>query len=235
MNLLSHRELPDFIVRQLGLPLPGAGAQSAFAPELSYGRHHLPPPQDARRAAVLLLLYRHAGSWRLPLTLRSDTMATHAGQISLPGGEIETGETVEQAAMRELAEELQVGTDDVKLLGLLSEIYVFASNFAVTPCVAVSPSRPAFLPNRAEVANLLEPTLVELLDPHRRGEHQIERRGIHFRAPHIEYQGHRIWGATSMILAEFLALVDGAGTRDEAGSRDEAGTREQRPGIRNEL
>ena len=210
MNPLSHQDLRERMFQRLKRPLPGARAQTLFAPELSYGRHQLPPPQDARQAAVLLLLYPEQGSWRLPLTLRPDTLPTHAGQISFPGGEVEGGETVQQAALRELSEELQVGAADLELLGQLSEIYVFASNYVVTPCVALAPRRPQVHPNPAEVANLLEPTLVELLDPRRRGEHQIIRRGVCFQAPHIEYRGHRIWGATSMILAEFLAVVDQA-------------------------
>ena len=201
--------LPEFIQCQLTRPLPGAMAQSRFAPELCYGRHSSPPPRGARRAAVLVLLYLQAGRWRLALTVRPETLPTHPGQISLPGGEIETEESVEQAALRELTEELQVGTEGIRLLGRLSDIYVFASNFSVTPCVAVSSSRPRFVPNPAEVANLLEPTLVELFDPQRHGEHQVERGGVLFRAPHIEYQGHLIWGATSMILAELSALLDG--------------------------
>jgi 8-oxo-dGTP pyrophosphatase MutT (NUDIX family) len=134
-------------------------------------------------------------------------MRSHGGQVSLPGGLIEPGETVEQAALRECCEELGEAGVEVQMLGNLSQIYVFATNFVVTPCVAWSPTRPRFEPNSAEVANLLEPSLVELLNPDCRGSHLIERRGVRFRVPHIVYEGYEIWGATRVILAEFLHLV----------------------------
>ena len=207
MTMQLSPDLPQRLADRLTRPLPGATAHAEFAAELSYGRHELPAPHNARRAAVLVLLYLDQGNWKLPLTERPRTLATHAGQISLPGGEIEVGESVEEAALRELSEELQVPETGIALLGRLSTIYVFASNFVVTPCVATTSSRPPFRPQPSEVANLLEPTLVHLLAPDHRGWHSIERAGICFRAPHIEYHGHRIWGATSMILAELFALV----------------------------
>ncbi|HUG69179.1 MAG TPA: CoA pyrophosphatase [Pirellulaceae bacterium] len=146
-------------------------------------------------------------SWHLPLTVRPTAMSSHGGQVSLPGGLIEPGETIEQAALRECCEELGEAGAEVQILGSLSQIYVFATNFLVTPCVAWTPTRPRFEPNPAEVANLLEPSIVDLLNPDRRGSHMIERRGVRFRVPHVVYDQHEIWGATNVILAEFLHLV----------------------------
>jgi 8-oxo-dGTP pyrophosphatase MutT (NUDIX family) len=134
-------------------------------------------------------------------------MPSHAGQVSLPGGEREPGETIEEAALRECREELGETGADVEVLGRLSQVYVFASNYLVTPCVAWTSKRPDFRPNPAEVANLLEPTVVELLDPQRRGRHTIERRGVRFRAPHVMCDEHPIWGATNLILAELLTII----------------------------
>lgn len=200
-------DFPELLSRRLAQPLPGIARCSNFEPELAYGRHQGPSAHDARQAAVLLLLYPCEDTWRIPLTVRPVSMTAHGGQVSLPGGQIEPGETIEQAALRECCEELGEAGDDAEILGRLSPLYVFASNFQVTPCVAWSPRRPDFKPNAAEVANLLEPAVVELLNPERRGEHLINRRGVRFRVPHIRYGEYQIWGATSVILAEFLQAV----------------------------
>src|SRR4051794_3557641 len=91
------------LAERLQRPLPGAAAQSRFAPELSFGRHFSPPPADARQAAVIALLFPAAaasslaaatslsplGDRRLPLIMRPTHLEHHGGQIGLPGGMIE--------------------------------------------------------------------------------------------------------------------------------------------------
>ena len=207
MNTSFDAQLPDLLRQRLAGAPPGIAACTEFEPELCYGRHQGPPAHDARQAAVLLLLFPKQDAWHLPLTVRPAAMSAHGGQVSLPGGLIEPGETVEQAALRECCEELGEAGSKLQLLGNLSRIYVFASNFVVTPCVAWSPTRPRFEPNPAEVEKLLEPSLVDLQNPDRRGSHLIDRGGVQYRVPHIVYDQHEIWGATSVILAEFLQLV----------------------------
>ena len=78
-------------------PLPGRAMQETHAVEMSFGRHFGPPRFDARPAAVIVLLYRHAADasgLRLPLIVRPMESPYHAGQVSLPGGAVEVGETV---------------------------------------------------------------------------------------------------------------------------------------------
>jgi hypothetical protein len=97
-------------------------------------------------------------------------------------------------------------------VGQLTPVYVFVSSFEVTPLVAVSPQPLTFEPNPHEVAAVVELPLVELGDSARRGRHPIERRGLRFSVPHFAIAGQRVWGATSLILAEFVALLEsGAG------------------------
>jgi len=189
-------------------PLPGRAAQRRFEPSLCYGRHFGPPTIRARAAAVLLLLYPHEGQWHLPLTVRPATLVAHAGQISLPGGSVEPGETSPQAALRELNEELGVGAEEIELLGGLSPLYVFVTEFLVTPWVAVARRRPAFAPSSLEVAELLEVPLAHLLDPASQGRHARRQRGVELSAPHFVWGRHRIWGATGMILGELVALAE---------------------------
>ena len=203
----SNQPLPGLLTRRLAEPLPGRLGQRLFEPELSYGRHYSPPPDDARQAAVLVLLYPHHGQWHIPFTARPETMADHAGQVSFPGGMIEPGESSRQAALRELEEELGVGPDRIELLGRLSPLNLYVSNFAITPWVAALDHRPEMNPNPQEVAEVLEVPLAHLLDPVNVSRAPWSHGGIQFHAPYIGWHEHRIWGATSMMLGEFLTIV----------------------------
>ena len=135
-------------------------------------------------------------------------MVDHAGQVSLPGGLIESGEMSQQAALRELEEELGVAPLDIVVLGRLSSLYLFVSNFTVIPWVAATRMPETFVPNPREVAEVLEVPLAHLVDPAQTGRHQRQVNGLEFAAPHIAWGGHHIWGATSMILGEFIAILN---------------------------
>ena len=146
-------------------------------------------------------------AWYLPLTLRSRRLADHAGQISLPGGALENREDDRQAALRELSEELGVSAAQYKLLGRLSPVYVFVSNFRITPWLAVADASLDLCPEPEEVDEILKVPLTHLVDERNHGRHFISRGSIQFDVPHIEWNGHRIWGATAMILGELVELL----------------------------
>jgi len=207
MDVELTGDLPARLAARLQQPLPGWRAQSRFQPELSFGRHRGPSPANARQAAVLLLVYPEQGEWRIPLIVRPAHMPDHAGQVSLPGGVIEPGEDSRQAALREYVEELGASAHDVEVLGRLSELYLFASNFHVSPWVGVVREAPRFRPSALEVERMLEVPLRHLADPTSHG--QIERRhgGLSFAAPCYRFDGESIWGATGMILAEFVSVL----------------------------
>lgn len=201
--------LPELLAVRLQQPLPGPTAQRLMEPELGYGRYFGPARYDARPAAVVALLVKRESEWSLPLMLRPQSMAHHAGQISLPGGVIEPGEASEEAALRELEEELGVPRYSALLLGQLSPIYVYGTNFVVTPWVASVRTDVVFAPSPTEVAAVIEVPLTQLLDPAHRGQHLQTRGTVQFRAPHFHWAGHEIWGATSMIVAELAAVLGG--------------------------
>ncbi len=191
---------------RLTKPLPGRRAQARFEPDLAFGRHAGPAPATARSAAVVLLLYQHAGAWCVPLTVRPEHLTNHAGQVSLPGGLVEPGETTAAASLRELEEELGVAAREVTLLGTLSPLYLYVSDFLITPHVAAATNRPLFQPSEFEVAEILEMPLAMLADG---SPPERVRRGfkeLQFYAPAKQLNGHEVWGATAMILSELAAV-----------------------------
>ena len=199
--------LPEIMSRRLERPLPGRRAMRPYEPELSYGRHSDPPRPGARQAAVIALLYPHSGEWHLPLILRPVHMSEHAGQVSFPGGMSEPGETSAAAGLRELSEELGIEVENARILGRLSLLHLYSTNFAITPWIAWLPARPEMRPNPTEVAAVLEVPLAHLCDEANIGRHLLQRGGLRFFAPHISWHGHQIWGATALILGELLAVV----------------------------
>ena len=203
MNALSEK----LVAKRLGESIDVRRVWSQWAPELAYGRHLTPPPPDTRHAAVLVLLYPGAHGWQLPLIERIADTTVHSGQVSLPGGAMDANETAEQCALREMEEELGTPPSSFRLCGRLTATYIFASNYLVTPCVAITGTRPAFQLNPSEVASLIEIPVSELTNASRMGSHEVRRRGVVLRAPHLEFHGHRIWGATCMMLAEFAARI----------------------------
>lgn len=207
MKLDACLDLPERLTERLASGPLGLSQRKKMSPQLSYGRHYGPAGPDARQAAVLVLLYRHADRWTVPLTKRPDTMKTHAGQISLPGGMLEAGERPIPAALRELHEELGIEPDKVQVLGELPATFVWISNFHVHAIVGALAERVAFIPNPAEVAEVIEFPLADLLDPANRSAHTIQRRGLAFAAPHYRYGNHQIWGATSKILTDLAAQL----------------------------
>jgi 8-oxo-dGTP pyrophosphatase MutT (NUDIX family) len=139
--------------------------------------------------------------------VRQPHLADHAGQVSLPGGMLEPGERSQAAALRELAEELGVAESTPSLIGSFDPLYVFNSNFLVTPWLACLAEPPTLSPQVDEVAEVFELPLAALLDESNFARIEIQRGGLRYSAPCIRYAQYCIWGATSMILAEFRALL----------------------------
>lgn len=205
--LAAPDDLRGLLLARLRDPLPPESVRARFAPGLSYGRHFGPAAHDARAAAVMILIYPRGHAWHVPFTVRPETMLSHAGQISLPGGMVEPGETTRDAALRELDEELGVSPASVEVLGILSPLYVFVSNIQVTPWLAMAREPVTFRPCDREVAEVLELPVAHLMNPAHVGLHHFRRGELEFSAPHFSWAEHRIWGATSIILAELLALL----------------------------
>ncbi|MPY89432.1 MAG: NUDIX domain-containing protein [Luteitalea sp.] len=188
-------------------PLPGPTAQMTMVPRPRVGE----PPARApgsRRAAALILVYPQPVEAHLLLTVRAVTLPQHAGQVSLPGGALDAGETAEDAALREAQEEVGVDPSRVRILGALSTVHIPISRFSVRPIVAVTSAPLELRPDTREVARLLEIPITELMDPTRVRLTHWPIRDCDHDIPYFDLQGEVVWGATAMMLAEFVQVMN---------------------------
>ena len=197
--------------RRLSAELPGAPAQDRLAP---IPRRNWPPgfnPARVRHAAGLLLLFPEHDQAHIVLTVRADSLGRHSGQVSLPGGVVDPGETYEQAALREAHEEVGLSVGAARVLGALTPIDIPVSGFRLHPIVAVASARPSLTPSDGEVARILYVPIEDLLDASRLRAVERVRDGLALSVPAFHVAGAEIWGATAMVLAEFLTLLDWVG------------------------
>ncbi len=190
-------------------PLPGASAHLRLVPQPPRGGW-LPGvvPETTRAAAALALLYQDEhGTLRLPLTLRTATLPHHAGQISLPGGAIDPGETIEEAALREAHEEVGIDPSRVRLIGRLTPVHVLVSNFGLNPVLAVTDARPDFSAHAPEVERILEINVEHLGDASCLQVGVRMRDGKTVNYPYFNLEEAQVWGATAMVLAEVGELL----------------------------
>jgi 8-oxo-dGTP pyrophosphatase MutT (NUDIX family) len=190
-------------------PLPGHRAHVLLAPQPRRGWQPGVVPASSRVAAGLLLFYPVHDAVHLVLTVRTGGLPLHAGQVSLPGGRVEPPETVEQAALRESAEEIGLDAAATRVLGSLSPLHIPVSDFALHPVAAVLDERPQLHPSAREVARILEVPIAHLEDPSRLCQGRRWANGVEYRIPYFELQGERVWGATAMVLSELLAVLRG--------------------------
>jgi 8-oxo-dGTP pyrophosphatase MutT (NUDIX family) len=204
------REIEAALRTRLAGTLPGVEAQLRFAPNpVRTGWVAGQFPSDARVAAALLLLYpTENGGAAVPLTVRASSLARHAGQISLPGGAADEGETLAETALREASEEIGVDPATVRVLGELTPVHVIVSGFTLHPIVGVTDVRPAFQAAPGEVDEILEVSLDDLRDASRIHVSTRIREGVAVEYPYFDLLGHQVWGATAMVLGEFICLVN---------------------------
>lgn len=197
------------LANQLKNPLPGPRAHeplraTPIGPIKPKFKHQV----QAKPGSVLILLYEEKGKILFPLTKRPDYLGTHGGQISLPGGKAEPGESIIDTALREAEEEIGVSSKQIEILGTLSEFFVIPSNFMVTPVVGFLKGSPVFNPDPKEVVKILHGSLEELVrDDAVRSKEILAAKMFPMWAPHFEIEEEVVWGATAMILNEFRLVV----------------------------
>lgn len=200
----------ETIKSKLSNGLPGNSAQFLMAP-VHKTSHYKEIPNSYQTAAVLLLLFPKNEQWHISFIRRidHDPKDKHAGQISFPGGRLEADdESIEYCALRETEEEVGVAPNNIQILGSLSQLYVFVSNYLVHPFVGFVNHLPEFIPNKLEVDEVLEVPVNYLLDSTIRKRMDLNVRGHVLRdVPYFDLDGKVLWGATAMMLSEFLEII----------------------------
>jgi 8-oxo-dGTP pyrophosphatase MutT (NUDIX family) len=194
MTLPPQPDLPEHLPEQ--------------APKLEEMRPVIGPDEVFRRAAVLLLVYPREGEDYMVFMRRTETVAHHRGQISLPGGAQDPDDPdLTHTALRETQEELGVDPRHVEVLGEMPEIFARVSGFLITPVVGrIRPEAPpiVFHPNSEEVAEVIEVPMRVLRDPATHHTRPIIYEGNSYNLHYYIYGPHEIWGATGRILFEFF-------------------------------
>ncbi len=157
-------------------------------------------------AAVLVPLVWYDEEWHLLFTRRTDTVESHKGQVSFPGGGCDEGETMpEQTALREAEEEIGVLPSEVRVLGRLSNL-ITVTYFRVTPVVGVVRWPAVFRVGAHEVARIFTIPLGWLANSSNRWQFEIPGTNRSLIAYH-PYDGELLWGATARMTVDFLRVI----------------------------
>jgi 8-oxo-dGTP pyrophosphatase MutT (NUDIX family) len=164
-------------------------------------------PTGARKAAGLALLYPREGDTALLLTVRGAHLANHRSQVSLPGGAVEAGESIEDAALREAEEEVGLSPAAVAVRLFLTPLHIPISAYVLHPVVATSASAPSVQPCANEVDRIVEVSVSSLANGAGLKRERREREGSSVEVPYFDLDGAKLWGATAMVVAELLAVL----------------------------
>jgi 8-oxo-dGTP pyrophosphatase MutT (NUDIX family) len=206
--LMDDRSILIKLKRRLNQKKPGLKAQLTMAPHPRPGqRIHTEAEETCLKAGVMLLIFPRDKEFRLVLTRRTATVLHHRDQIGFPGGQFEPGENSERAALRETLEEIGVPSQKLKIIGTLTPLYIPPSNYCIYPVVSAADESLLFRPFPDEVAEIIEVPLRHFLDPRNIRRETWTIRGEAVDVPFYAFAHHKIWGATAMVLAEFLEVL----------------------------
>ncbi len=197
------------ITELLQQPLPGWTAWQKMSPVKT--DRYREKKETSKRAAVMALLYPDAASNLNLIFIKrpAHPLDKHSGQISFPGGSEETEDkNLKNTALRETYEELGIAIENIQVLGPLSPIYIYVSDFYVEPYVGYMNHEPKYKLQKSEVDYTITMPLSELMLPEIIGTTTITVKGRSLEdVPYYNLNGEVLWGATAMMLSEFLSIL----------------------------
>ena len=212
LDTKTFPELPEvinFLKVRLNSPLPGYKAHREMEPMMN-NKHfrQFAPKDDTKPSAILVLLTidKDSNEYQVLLTLRSNNIR-HSGQISCPGGFTEPGEEPVVTALREVREEVGIHSDNILIIGKLSDLYVQPSNSLITPVLAYTEYINDLNINKHEVEEVFLIRLNTLLDITVFKREIWNLHGNDVEVPFWDiHHSTPLWGATAMILRELLEI-----------------------------
>jgi len=204
---MNFNDYTNKLTDKLSNDLPGFSSQKKMIPE---GRpHHIDAAniKNIKKSAVLLLLHKDEDEIYITFIKRVTDGSKHSGQIALPGGKFEKEDkNLSKTAIRETEEEVGVNRNDIKILGTLTPLFIPVSNYSVQPVVGSIDYKPDFVKNIDEVDEIYNVKINELKDAYTVCKTFViqEEKVI---APFYILNGIEIWGATAMILSEFIDII----------------------------
>ncbi len=208
---MNFDELTVFLEKRIQEPMPGNLAHKLMQPRLANGsRIQIKHPNPPKESAVMILLYKKEDKPYFPLIQRPKYEGVHSGQIGLPGGKKESSDSsLIDTALREMEEEIGVMKNKVDIFGHLTPFYVSASNYNVLPVIGRVDHEPPFIPDHREVEEIIHPSVADLIKANNKKEKEvIARGGIKLLSPYFDLFGKTVWGATAMMLSEFVVLME---------------------------
>lgn len=202
-------EVREWVMRHLD-PLDSHVEARPHRSDFDLNPEMRPPDDELTPAAVLVPIIQRAQSLSVLLTRRADTLRRHTGQIALPGGRLDPGETPLQAALREAEEEVGLRPHQVEIAGL-STPYRTGTGFLITPVVGFVTPPLDLVPNPHEVADIFETPFGFLMDPANHEQRYYDmpdgmRRWFYA----IAHEERVIWGATAGLLRALYDRLYGA-------------------------
>lgn len=153
-----------------------------------------------------MLIFERGGEPYFLLTRRTEEVATHKGQISFPGGVRHGGESLLETALRETFEEVGIEWSQIEVLGRFHD-YISINEHLVAPFPAYIQGSFDTVPQRSEVAEVLQVPFAIFQDPSRLRVERMLRSGVMSDVYFFQYESHEIWGLTARIIKDFLETL----------------------------